>query len=98
MILVIEIIYMINSEILSNKDRTSTGADKERLKKYAFFLLFLLYTIFIMVEQSFTDVRMIELLPIDLVFLMKVYRRLKKLHLLLKIRIPASWRNQIQIF
>ena len=46
-----------------------------------------------MVENQIVPNRILGVLPLDIVFLVKVYKRLKKLYVLLKIRIPASWRN-----
>ena len=65
----------------------------ETMKKYGLSLALLLYMVFIMVEPQLGENRTLALLPIDIVFLIKTYRRLKKLYVLLKIRTPAHLRN-----
>ena len=91
LLVVIEIIYLINSQVSTRKDLPFSW--KENVRKYLIIILFLIYVIFIMVENQIVPNRILGVLPLDIVFLVKVYKRLKKLYVLLKIRIPASWRN-----
>ena len=52
---------------------------------------------FVIIELELTGGRILALLPLDIVFLAKIYKRLQKLYILLKIRVPAVWRNEMEI-
>ena len=51
LVFIIETVYMINSDIASRNDSTSSVTTKERIKKYVIFLLFVLYLAFVLVEH-----------------------------------------------
>lgn len=67
------------------------------IKKYGFSIVLLLYMAFVIIELELTGGRILALLPLDIVFLAKIYKRLQKLYILLKIRVPAVWRNEMEI-
>jgi len=51
LVFIIETVYMINSDIASRNDSTSSVTTKERIKKYVIFLIFVLYLAFVLVEH-----------------------------------------------
>lgn len=39
----------------------------------------------------------LPLMFVDIIFIVKLYKRLKNLYLIVKIRIPTNWRNEMEI-
>jgi hypothetical protein len=60
-------------------------------------LLLLVYLSFIFFEKIGLEAHDLFLMPIDIIFIIMVYRRHRKLYLRLKLKLPSSWRNEAEI-
>ena len=60
-------------------------------------VIFLLYLVFLIVEENCLGTRSFAFIFVDLVFIIKIGRRLGQLSLLIRIKVHSSWRNEVEI-
>ena len=66
---------------------------KEILVKNFLSFIFLLYLCGVIVEKSVVKNFSEALISLDILFVLKIYRRLKQIYVVIKIKIPSFWRN-----
>ena len=81
----------------SDSDEAEEKTLKKMFQKNCYTIFLVLYLCCVLIEKQVAGKYTEGLIPFDMLCAFKLYLQVKRLYLMMKIRIPSSWRYELEI-